>query len=588
MADNAPTPCFQITYDEKPQKKEELKNLELIDKKEFKIEYKKIIYDIILSKTNDKEFLVFQCYQRNNKYNSFEARLNFIDLIKLSKAFKVCESIDDAYIIILNKFQNENVFIQETKDYKVRILYFSLANILTGEEQKIEIELKNNNKESHIMNEFEEKYNNLSQTVNKLTEENENIKKILNEYTQDKLKMEQKITKFEEEMKNMKKENEYLKKEIESLKLCIKDQKNNIINNNLQNNNNINNNIEIMTPLDNQKIDPLKIYIKKVLTESAYCPFAIDNTFTIFKSRIDNSILLVYCCKNNSLKFDDLCKQKNIKTIQKAHDNNIITLKYYDDIINNKDLVLSISCIDKIIKIWDISKLECITQLVSYKNNNFCLISSACLLFCKEEKNTYIITSSDYQQDNIKIFNLNGNEIGKISKKKDEDKSYFIESYLDKRQNKNYIISCNNKYVKSYDFSTKNVYKKYYDGKSNNDHMCAKIYESNNRNEIDLIESDIDGFVNIWNFHTGQILKKIKCCKGIQLRGICLWDEDHIFVAGDDNSIKLIDIKKEKLIKSLSGHSRTVCTLHKIFIPKIGECLISGGYNDEQIKLWSE
>ncbi len=118
MADNAPTPCFQITYDEKPQKKEELKNLELIDKKEFKIEYKKIIYDIILSKTNDKEFLVFQCYQRNNKYNSFEARLNFIDLIKLSKAFKVCESIDDAYIIILNKFQNENVFIQEPKIIK--------------------------------------------------------------------------------------------------------------------------------------------------------------------------------------------------------------------------------------------------------------------------------------------------------------------------------------------------------------------------------------------------------------------------------------------------------------------------------------
>ena len=98
----------------------------------------------------------------------------------------------------------------------------------------------------------------------------------------------------------------------------------------------------------------------------------------------------------------------------------------------------------------------------------------------------------------------------------------------------------------------------------------------------------IDGYIYIWDFHTDENLKKVKCCKGIQLRGICIWDENNIFVGGDDNSIKLIDIKNEKLLKSLTGQNGTICTLHKIFIPQFGECLITGSNNYEEIKLWSE
>ena len=142
------------------------------------------------------------------------------------------------------------------------------------------------------------------------------------------------------------------------------------------------------------------------------------------------------------------------------------------------------------------------------------------------------------------------------------------------------------KNVKSYDFSMKNLYKKYYDKKSTNEHMCAKIYE--NINKIKLIESSIDGFIYVWDFHTAENLKIINCCKGIQLRGICIWNENNIFVGGDDNSIKLIDIKNGQLLKSLTGQSGTICTLYKMSIPQFGECLITGSNNYEEIKLWSE
>ena len=526
---NAPLPCFaKPIYNEE----EETKKLELIEKNKFELIYNNVIYDTILSKTINNKYLVIQSYQRDNKYNIYEVFLKYNDLIKLNKTFKVCESIDDAYKLIFNLFNEKKVFIQDTLDYKVKILNFSIINILNGEEQKMEIELKNNNKDSYIMNEFGDKYNDLIENVNNLKKENENIKNTLNVLEKDKLKMEKKIQIFEDEMNNIKKENENLKKEIELLKSYIKPSDNK--------------KCDFITNSEIKKINPLNLTFKKVISESAYCPCVIDNTFTVFKSRINNNILLVYGCKNNCIKCDDLVDQKNIKTIESAHNNNIISIKYFNDIINNKDLILSLSSFDKIIKIWDANNWECIVTMNTYDKNSYSFITSACLLFSEEEKNIYIITSSDSEYDDIKLFNFQGNGIGKISNSK-EDKSYYLDIYFDKKQKKHYIISGNNKNVKSYDFSMKTIYKKYCDKKSNNDHMSAKIYEKENK--INLIESSIDGIIYIWNFHTAENLKIIKCCKGIQLRGICVWDENNIFIGGDDNSIKLIDIKKRKIIK---------------------------------------
>ena len=47
-----------------------------------------------------------------------------------------------------------------------------------------------------------------------------------------------------------------------------------------------------------------------------------------------------------------------------------------------------------------------------------------------------------------------------------------------------------------------------------------------------------------------------------------------------------MELKKEKVIKTIIGHNNKVISLQKINHPNYGECLISQGWNNDQIKLW--
>ena len=59
-----------------------------------------------------------------------------------------------------------------------------------------------------------------------------------------------------------------------------------------------------------------------------------------------------------------------------------------------------------------------------------------------------------------------------------------------------------------------------------------------------------------------------------------------MFVGSDDNTIKLIELKNGKVIMSLACYNNYVVTIKKIYHPKYGECLISQGLKNAQIKLW--
>ena len=100
-----------------------------------------------------------------------------------------------------------------------------------------------------------------------------------------------------------------------------------------------------------------------------------------------------------------------------------------------------------------------------------------------------------------------------------------------------------------------------------------------------MIESSMDGNIRIWNFHSGELLNKIKVCdKG--LNGICLWNDENLFVGCEDKTIKLINLNKLLIIKNLDGHNNSVINIKKIIHPKYGECLISQGSDIDKIKLW--
>ena len=109
------------------------------------------------------------------------------------------------------------------------------------------------------------------------------------------------------------------------------------------------------------------------------------------------------------------------------------------------------------------------------------------------------------------------------------DYTYFIDKYYDIKTSKNYIITSNFGNVKSYDFNKSKRYHKYYD-KNKNRHFSIAI--DSNENIIKLFESSCDGNIRIWNFHSSELLKKIKVCDNL-LYGICIWNNKYLFVGCD-------------------------------------------------------
>ena len=181
----------------------------------------------------------------------------------------------------------------------------------------------------------------------------------------------------------------------------------------------------------------------------------------------------------------------------------------------------------------------------------------------------------------IKIFDFNGKKIKEMYDSK--DRTFFIDSFYDKNLNKNYIITSNENYIKSYDYNNNKIYHKYYE---NENEEPYKFIIQLNEELVKLIENCEDGNIRIWDFHTGLLIKKIQVIFNNRLIDACLWNNTYMFVGCEDKSIKLVDLKNGLFINSFTGHTEDVLTIKKINQPQYGECLISQGYDDDQIKLW--
>ena len=137
--------------------------------------------------------------------------------------------------------------------------------------------------------------------------------------------------------------------------------------------------------------------------------------------------------------------------------------------------------------------------------------------------------------------------------------------------------------MKSYDYTKNKIYHKY--SEDDNKRHCSIIIKNVNA-EIRMIESSFDGHLRIWDFHSSILIKKIKITDNNWLLGICLWNDDYLFVGCGDKTIKLVDLKNEAVINNISGNKNKILTLKTLFHPKYGKCLVSQGYEKEQIKLY--
>ncbi len=515
------------------------------------------------------------------------------------------------------KKMKETKVINKTKEKKIYENQIKHADL---KEKKNQEDYENNNK---IINDNNINVNELLKRIKKLEEEN---KKLKNENKDLKEQISQMNNYNEEKLKKTEKEKENLKIELQKLKNLLNPKNAEENNRNNKNESNINkrqntmpvisnfdlykpkndmkenhdkfdlknnyiNNIKNNTMQNKEKKNhnkinfdskpPINLKVYKTLTQSSYIRYSLDNCFAAFTT-LNDELLLVYSTKFKSLECFDLIKQKYIKTILNAHNGIITTIRHYCPQKINKDLILTGSNGDYCAKIWDIETWECIFNLnkIYSKGNMY----SICILFDQYQKETLLFTSSD--SDYVKIWGINGNLIKNINKTNNNE-VYLVDTYYDNKEYKYYLITGEMKCVRTYDLNTHQLFRTYSDNNSFSEHVCAFIYTpAKVAGLTKLVESEFYGSVRIWNFHNGNMIKKMDICRRIPLISMCLWNENYLLVSCADNTIKLIDFKNNVFIKSFSGHNNEVCTIQKIIHPTHGECLISQGLANEQIKMW--
>ena len=298
---------------------------------------------------------------------------------------------------------------------------------------------------------------------------------------------------------------------------------------------------------NSELLNPKNIKFLKEITKDSYSDYILDNTFCAFNSINDDMLYLIYSNKKRSIITYNLIDNKKIIEIKNAHEMLITNFRHYLDKINIIDLILSISAND---------------------NNQILILTS--------QYRKYLGNISEF----IKVFDLNGNKIKEINNS--DDRTCFIDNYYDVKLFKNFIITGNYDYVKSYDYNKNKILHKYWD-KDKQNHYSATII--NHNIQIELIESSEDGNIRIWDFYSGNLLKKLKFGNYF-LCGICLWNNECLFVGCEDKTIELIDINKGIIINNLIRHHNNVVTIKKVFHHKYGDCLISQGYANDQIKFW--
>ena len=592
----------------------------------YEISSEESLYYISLKILYKEKKLLIVCSPKNNSIK-YEASFELDNLKEKNIIFTVCKDLQDAFKIIINLLEKKKGKISEESNDVINLLLL-IPNYIENNEDTICFNLTKvkNEINTELISEditMKNDYNlslDLIQRINELSKSNiekeAKIEKLIihfNQFLEELKSIKGEIKKIkkhlsisnndndgndkddneeeEEEEINEKQDKESLKEEKNSENINEEEESKNK-GENKQSKINIvlssinttpkkksKTQIKIKIPNNNSKSICPQLSFYKNLTKKTNSIYQGDNNFAVFET-INKEIFLVYSGKNCSIFFYDIDQDNLIKTISQAHSQQITNFRYSRDKNNSRDLVLSISDKNKNIKIWEVKTFSCILNLENVYFDGF--LFSSCFLIEEIIKKSYIITIN-FSNEPIKIFNFKGAIVKSIDNR--EDHTYIVDSYYNSFQKRYYIITGDENFIISYNFEDGKIYNKYCDYSSASClHMFFEITLKDT--EASLIETDLLGFVRIWNFDTGSMIKKYLVGKDLKLRGICLWSEKYIFVGANDKKVKLIDLNNGKVLDELKCNE-IPCTIKKINSYKFGECLLFMGksYNG-QIKMW--
>jgi hypothetical protein len=260
-----------------------------------------------------------------------------------------------------------------------------------------------------------------------------------------------------------------------------------------------------------------------------------DNRMDIIKTK-DESYYLIYSEKDHSLILFDLVLNKLCDKVEKAHKDNITIVKHFSDNSKRYSLIITTG-FDYTIKIWSLTNNKKLINIQTIHNASIDHGLLACLIF-GETKN-YVASCNLY-----KTFCLWDVSERKLIKKYLTNKYLLnISSWYDSKSDSNFVILCNDSFITSYKLIEDELveYRKYSDG-SNYNHYSSIVSEKGL-----LFETDRKGYLSVWDFHLANLIKKIY--SGLELNGLCLWNNSYVFAGGLAGTFVLFNLDEETTTK---------------------------------------
>lgn len=320
-----------------------------------------------------------------------------------------------------------------------------------------------------------------------------------------------------------------------------------------------------MLSVNSKSAKPIFNNMAKIMNDAI--KYNSKNVFTVFIS-FSNELILAYVNDYNQIVFYDLSEFKLLNKYDCSHNEIISFLKHFKDREKNRDILVSISDMDCIAKIWVYKKpsLSCVLDLGNIYNNG--MIKGAC--FVPYDTMIYLLVinlGNNNNGDNIKLINIVTNKIFVFQNT--NQPSNQIESFINR--NKVFILVYILSYIKSYIFDplslTLSLYKKYID-KKESEHIYFEIF-THDGFQAKIIDSDNDGVIRIWDFDSCVLLHKIRINNNYA--DICLYNNYLLFLQTE--GLKLMDIKSGKIVtfyKLSNKWDNIICIEHF----KYGKCVL--------------